>query len=112
MYATFGRASFQNPKQSIITENIESILVYEKDDTFQEYKDGDITFCFKYDKDSNKLLVYEDGFLLYLVEEKGEIVLSDLKPYQLGNKAVYDPAKNSAKGGVDYFLNSRLDTMK
>ena len=106
MYATFGKSSFRNPKQSIITENIESILVYEKDDTFQEYEDGDIHFCFKYDKDLNKLLVYEDGFLLYLVEEKGEIVLSDLKPYQLGSKAVYNPAKNSAKGGEDYFLHS------
>ena len=80
-------------KQSIITENIECEIVYEKDDTFQEYKDGDVLFCFKYDEVSNKLLVYEDGFLLFLVEEKGEIVLSDLKPYQLGNKVVYNHEK-------------------
>ena len=105
MYATFGKSSFQNAKQSIITENIECELVYEKDDTFQEYKDGEVIFCFKYDEVSNKLKVYEEGFLLFLIEEKGEIVLSDLKPYQLGDKVVYNAAKNSAKGGIDYMLN-------
>lgn len=105
MYATFGKSSFQNSKQSIITENIECEIVYEKDDTFQEYQEGSVMFCFKYDDTSKKLKVYEEGFLPFLVEEKGEIVLSDLKPYQLGNKVVYDPAKNSAKGGMDYMLN-------
>ena len=44
-------------------------------------------------------------YYLFLIEEKGEIVLSDLKPYQLGDKVVYNAAKNSAKGGIDYMLN-------
>ena len=105
MYATFGKASFQNAKQSIITENIECEIVYEKDDSFQEFTMENIVFCFKYDEATKILTVYENGFLPFLVEEKGEIVLSDLKPYQLGDKVVYDPAKNSAKDGVDYMFN-------
>ena len=108
MYVTIGKSSFQNAKQSIITENIEAVITSEKDDSFQKYEEGSVVFYFKYDELSNKLLVYEEGFIDFLIEEKGEIVLSDLKPYQLGDKVKYVPKLNSATGGSDYMVNSRV----
>ena len=58
-----------------------------------------------------QLMVYEDGFLSFLIAEKGEIVLSDLIPYQIGDKVTYNPSQNSTTGSVDYLLNHRDNTM-
>ncbi len=90
MYAVIGYSSFKSTKRSIVTENVMATLVSEKDDSFDNYNN----FYFKWDAEKKSLLVYKEGFDKFLLEERGNIVLADLVPYDLGSLGEYDPTEN------------------
>ena len=66
-------------------------LVSEKDDSFDNYN----SLYYKWDSETNTLLVFVDGFGQFLREERGNIVLSDLMPYDLGSLGDYDALENN-----------------
>ena len=91
MYAVIGYSSFKDTKRSIITENVPATVVSEKDDSFDNYNN----FYFKWDTEKESLLVYQEGFDTFLFEERGNIILADLVPYDLGSLGKYDPTENN-----------------
>jgi hypothetical protein len=91
IYVVIGYSSFKSTKRSIITENAPVTLVSEKDDSFENYG----SFYYKWDSEKKVLLVFTDGFGQFLGEERGNIVLSDLMPYDLGSLGDYDPLENN-----------------
>jgi len=91
IYSVVGYSSFKNTRRSIITENVGVTLVSEKDDSFENYG----SLYYKWDTEKKVLLVYTEGFYSFLREESGNIVLSDLIPYDLGSLGEYNQMKNN-----------------
>ena len=65
---------------------------------------------YKWETEKKVLLVYSQGFDQFLKEERGNIVLSDLMPYDLGSRGEYNPLENSMedvemRSFDDYFEN-------
>jgi hypothetical protein len=117
IYVVIGYSSFKSTKRSIITENAPVTLVSEKDDSFDNYN----SLYYKWDSEKKVLLVVTDGFSQFLAEERGNIVLSDLMPYDLGSLGDYDPLENNMKDVEmksfdDYFENEdkkdKMDEMR
>lgn len=91
-YCTIGTSSFKDTRRSISTTNILVTFVPTKDPTFQNYKE----LYYKYKELDNTLLVWITPLLAdFFVREKGQTVLSDLIPYDLGSLGKYNPLTNN-----------------
>ena len=60
--------------------------------------------------------MFTDGFGQFLGEERGNIVLSDLMPYDLGSLGDYDPLENNMedvemRSFDDYFDDDLVTTL-
>lgn len=90
-YATIGTSAFKDTRRSIQTTNILVTFVQSGED-FQTF----IGMRYKYDPQGNTLLVVNNqNFRDFLVREKGQIVLSDIIPYDLGSLGKYNPLTNN-----------------
>lgn len=90
-YATIGTSSFKDTRRSIQTTNILVTLV-ESGEDFQTF----FGLRYKYEPQGNTLLVVNNqNFRDFLVREKGQIVLSDIIPYDLGSLGKYNPLTNN-----------------
>lgn len=91
-YAVIGTSSFKSTKRSIITDNVVVQFVIQKDPSFQNYKE----LYYKYDSSNKTLLVWKNDELPeFFVREQGQIVLSDIIPYNLGSLGKYNPLTNN-----------------
>jgi hypothetical protein len=90
-YATIGTSSFKNTRRSIQTTNV-LVTFVESGEDFQTF----IGMRYKYEPQNNMLLIVNNqNFRDFLVREKGQIVLSDLIPYDLGSLGKYNPLTNN-----------------
>ena len=90
-YATIGTSSFKNTRRSIQTTNVLVVFV-ESGEDFQTF----LGMKYRYVPQGNRLLVVNDqDFSDFLVQEKGQIVLSDIIPYDLGSLGKYNPLTNN-----------------
>lgn len=90
-YATIGTSSFKNTRRSIQTINVLVVFV-EGGADFQTFKG----MRYKYDAENNTLLVVNNqNFRDFLIREKGQTVVSDLMPYNLGSLGKYNPLTNN-----------------
>ena len=105
IYVVIGYSSFKSTKRSIITENAAVTLVSKKDDSFDNYN----SLYYKWDSEKNVLLVFTDGFDQFLGEERGNIVLSDLMPYDLGSLGDYDALENNMENVEMRSFNDYFD---
>lgn len=90
-YATVGTSSFKDTRRSVQTTNI-LVTFVQSGNNFQTF----FGMQYKYDVENNTLLVVNNqNFRDFLVREKGQIVLSDLIPYDLGSLGKYNPLTNN-----------------
>ena len=79
-YATIGTSAFKDTRRSIQTVNI-LVTYVDSGEDFQTF----LGMKYRYVPQGNRLLVVNDqNFSDFLVQEKGQIVLSDIIPYDLG----------------------------
>lgn len=90
-YATIGTSAFKDTRRSIQTVNI-LVTYVDSGQDFQTF----LGLRYKYDPQNNTLLVVNNqNYRDFLVREKGQIVLSDIIPYDLGSLGKYNPLTNN-----------------
>ena len=92
-YAVIGTTTFQDTNFPIHTYPATIQFVETKDPSFSSYGTVFVIY-YKYDQPNNILFIYEPGFSKFLRFQNGNVILSDLIPYSLGEKFRFDAISN------------------
>jgi len=92
-YAVIGTTTFTDTNFPIETFPATVVFTQTKDPSFNSFGTVFVIY-YKYDAATKTLLVYEPGFMDYLMYQNGNVILSDLIPYSLDEKYKFNPVAN------------------